>query len=176
MVEIPSCGLSCGLSVLVELLKRMLLVMAGLFLVLGALDIGLQKWLFMRDQRMTLTENKRERKDSEGDPLIKKQHRKERRLDSNKTGLRNANFAIRSSEIILALRYNEKDARVPVLVARGKDDGYRPLLEELRALGIPVVFDHSAVVSMSPHLKVGSLIEKDMFETVVNCMYIANVL
>ena len=176
LVEVPSCGLACGISLLGELLKYMLLVMAALFLVLGALDIGIQKWLFLRDQRMTRTELKRERKDSDGDPEIKKQHRRERRTDGAKTGLRNANFAIRSSDTVLALRYTQQDAPVPVLIARGREDGFHPLMEELRSLGVPIVFDAEAVAMLAPRLKVGTPILKEMFEPVIRCMYQTGVL
>jgi type III secretion protein U len=174
-VEIPACGLSCGISVLGALLKRLLLIMAGLFLVLGALDIGIQKWLFMRDQRMTLSEQKRERKDNEGDPEIKKQHRRSRQ-GSAKTGLSNANFAIRSATIVLAMRYNIKDAAVPVLIARGVESGMDPLLAELRSLGVPIVSDSAAVRSISAGLKVGEAVSKEMFAPVISCMREAGLL
>jgi type III secretion protein U len=176
LVEIPACGLSCGMSVLGALLKRLFLVMALLFLVLGALDIGIQKWLFMRDQRMTLTEQKRERKDTQGDPEIKKQHRRERQAGGAKTGLSNANFAIRSASAVLAMRYKTSDAPVPVLVARGTEDGVDKLLAELRSLGVPVVFDSAAVDSILPRLKVGEPISKEMFQPVIECMRAAGVL
>jgi type III secretion protein U len=176
LVEIPACGLSCGISALGALLKRLLLVMAGLFLVLGGLDIGIQKWLFMRDQRMTLTEQKRERKDTQGDPEIKKRHRRERQGGGPKTGLSNANFAIRSASVVLAMRYTTSDAPVPVLVARAVEDGVNPLLAELRSLGVPVVFDSAATDSISPGLKVGEAISKEMFQPVIECMRAAGVL
>jgi type III secretion protein U len=175
-VEIPACGLSCGISLLGALLKRLLIIMAGLFLVLGALDIGIQKWLFMRDQRMTLTEQKRERKDSDGNPEIKKQHRRDRQGGRAKTGLSNANFAIRSATIILAMRYTTTDAPVPVLIARGVESGVDPLLAELRSLGVPIVFNSAAVGSISPGLKVGEAISKEMFQPVIACMREAGVL
>jgi type III secretion protein U len=176
LVEIPACGLSCGMSVLGALLKRLFLVMALLFLVLGTLDIGIQKWLFMRDQRMTLTEQKRERKDTQGDPEIKKRHRRERQVGGPKTGLSNANFAIRSASVVLAMRYTTSDAPVPVLIARGVEDGVNPLLAELRSLGVPVVFDSAAADSISPSLKVGDAISKEMFQPVIACMREAGVL
>jgi type III secretion protein U len=175
-VEIPACGLSCGFSALGALLKRLLMIMAGLFLVLGALDIGIQKWLFMRDQRMTLTEQKRERKDSDGDPEIKKRHRRDRQVGGPKTGLSNANFAIRSTTVVLAMRYTTSDAPVPVLVARAVESGVDPLLVELRLLGVPIVFDSAAVGSISPELKVGDVISKEMFQPVIECMRAAGVL
>jgi type III secretion protein U len=175
-VEIPACGLSCGISVLGALLKRLMIIMAGLFLVLGALDITIQKWLFMRDQRMTQTEQKRERKDSDGNPEIKSQHRRNRQSGRAKTGLSNANFAIRSASVVLAMRYTHTDAPVPVLVARGIESGVDPLLAELRSLGVPIVFDTAVVGSISPGLKVGEAISSKMFQPVIACMREAGVL
>jgi type III secretion protein U len=175
-VEIPVCGLSCGISLLGVVLKRLLLIMAGLFLVLGTLDIGIQKWLFMRDQRMTLTEQKRERKDSDGNPEIKKQHRHDRQGGRAKTGLANANFAIRSATIVLAMRYTTTDAPVPVLIARGVESGVETMLAELRSLGVPIVFDSAAVASILPGVKVGEAISNEMFQPVIACMREAGVL
>ena len=176
LVEIPACGLSCGVSALGELLKRMLIVMSMLFLALGALDIGIQKWLFMRDQRMTVTEQKRERKDSNGDPEIKRQQHRARRTDGAKTGLRNANFAIRSANIVLAMRWTQKDTPVPALIARATDEGCDPLLSELRTLGVPIVFDAATVAEVSPRIKVGGLVPTNLFAPVINCMHVAGIL
>lgn len=176
LVEIPACGLSCAVSALGILLKYLFLIMAGLFLALGALDIGLQRWLFLRDQRMTKTEQKRETKDSDGDPLIKQEHRKENRVGDVKTGLRHATFAIRSPTAVLAMRYTTGDAPIPVLVARGTGEGMLLLLDELRSLGVPIVFDSATVAGITPRLKVGSTISQDMFEAVITCMRDADVL
>jgi len=62
------------------------------------------------------------------------------------------------------MRYTTSDAPVPVLVARAVEDGVNPLLAELRSLGVPVVFDSAATDSISPGLKVGEAISKEMFQ------------
>lgn len=46
------------------------------FLVVGAVDLLIQRWLFSREMRMTRSEHKREHKDMEGDPLIKRERRR----------------------------------------------------------------------------------------------------
>lgn len=176
LVETPSCGLSCAGPTLTGLLQRLLLTISGFLLVLGSLDVGLQRWLFRRDMRMTNTEQKRERQDSEGNPVIKRQHRQERRGGGAKTGMRNATFVIRSADVVLAMRYASPDALVPVLVARGFQDGALPLLEEARMLGVPVVFDAVATASIAPRLRIGGLITQDMFQAVIACMHEAKVL
>ena len=178
LVEQPSCGLACAGPVLRGLLRPLLVAACGFFLVLGALDIGLQRWLFRRDMRMTKTEQKRERKEMEGDPFIKRQHRGERRAAAQaaRTGLRYATFAIRSADTVLALRFAKPDATVPILVARGTDDGARLLLEEARRMRLPVVFDAAATALVAPRLKVGRMISQDMFPAVIACMREAGLL
>ena len=74
------------------------------------------------------------------------------------------------------MRYTTSDAPVPVLVARGVEDGVNRLLAELRSLGVPIVFDSAAADSISPGLKVGDAISKEMFQPVIACMREAGVL
>jgi type III secretion protein U len=176
LVEIPVCGLRCAAPVLGKLLLPLLLTSAGLFLLLGGLDIGLQRWLFRREMRMTKSEQKRERKESDGDPMIKRWRVQDRRSSGQKTGLRNATFLIRSADIVLAMRYAPPDALVPTLVARGTGDGALLILDEARTLNLPVVFDAAAVALVAPRLKVGRMITQDMFQPMIGCMHEAGVL
>jgi type III secretion protein U len=177
LVEVPTCGLLCAGPILRWLLQPLLLSAAGTFLVLGGIDIGVQRWLFRRDMRMTKSEQKRERKESDGDPMIRRQHKQDRRSGlAFKTGLRNATFIIRSSDVALALRYAAPDATVPVLVARGAGGGALLLLDEARALNLPVVFDADTVALVAPRLKVGRMISQDMFNPMIGCMREAGLL
>lgn len=177
LAELPACGLLCAGPILHGLLQPLLLVTSGVFLVVGAFDIGLQRWLFRRDMRMTKTEQKRERKESEGDPTIRSKHRQDRRSSlALKTGLRHATFVIRSGDMALAMRYAVPDALVPILVARGTQEGAVLLLHEARALNLPVIFNAEAVALLTPRLKVGRMITQEMFNPVIGCMREAGVL
>lgn len=176
LVELPVCGARCIGGVIGALLVRLLVIISGVFILLGGFDIGLQKWLFSRDMRMTKSEQKREHKESLGDPLIKRQRAQERRGNRSKSGLRNATFIIRSADVALALRYANPDALVPVLVAKGVDEGARAVLDEARQFGLPVVFDTATANSMAPKLKVGGLIPQEMFQAVIACMHEAKIL
>jgi flagellar biosynthesis protein FlhB len=153
------------------LLTPLLLTSAGLLLLLGGLDIGLQHWLFRREVRMTKSEQKRERKESLGDPTIKRWRRQDQRAHAAKTGLRNATFLIRSADTVLAMRYAAPDAMVPILVARGTLDGATALLEHAKTLNLPVVFDAATVAMIGQRLKVGRMIAPDMFRPLISCMH-----
>ena len=179
LVEQPSCGLRCAGPVLSGLLRPLLIAAGGFFLVLGTLDIGVQRWLFRRDMRMTKTEQKRERKEQEGDPLIKGQQRRERRGAAQaaaRSGLRNATFVIRSADAAVALRFAKPDALVPILLARATGEGAPVLLDEARRLRLPVVFDAAATAQVASRVKIDHIITQDMFDPVIACMREAGVL
>jgi type III secretion protein U len=142
----------------------------GLLLLFGAFDIGVQRWLFRRELRMTKSELKREQKDSHGNPAIKRWHRQNRGRSTPRTGLRNATFLIRSPDTVLALRYAAPDAMVPILVARGTQEDASGLLEEAKTLNLPVVFNAAVAAMIASRLKVGNMIVADMFELVIACM------
>ena len=102
MVEIPACGMRCTGPVFRALLLPLMFTTAAFFLVLGGLDVGLQKWLFRREMRMTRSERKRELKETEGNPLIRRQQRQDRANNPLKTGLRNATCPAVGSRAVLA--------------------------------------------------------------------------
>jgi type III secretion protein U len=176
LVEVPVCGLRCAAPIFGTLLAPLLLTSAGLLLLLGGLDIGLQRWLFRREMRMTKSEQKRERKESQGDPSIRQWRRQDQRGRSARTGLRYATFLIRSHDTVLALRYAPPDAMVPILVARGTQDGATALLDQAKVLSLPVVFDPATVAMVGRRLKVGRLIAPDMFQPMIGCMHEAGLL
>lgn len=177
LVEIPACGLRCAAPVFGALLARLIFISLALLLLFGGADIGLQRWLFRRDMRMTRTEQKRERKESEGDPLIRRMRQRDHRRNTGpRTGLRNATFLIRSADLVLAMRYAAPDAMVPVLVARGMQEQAAKLLDDAKALGLPVVFDAATAELLASRLKVGGVIATDMFQPVIGCMREAGVI
>jgi type III secretion protein U len=71
----PQCGQDCIGLVLVATLKPVLAGIIAVLLVFALIDMMLQRWLFQRDQRMTRSEMKRERKEQEGDPHIRSTRR-----------------------------------------------------------------------------------------------------
>lgn len=108
--------------------------------------------------------------------MIRRWRRQDQRSRTAKAGLRNATFLLRSPDVVLAMRYAEPDAMVPILVARGTLDGAVAILEQAKTLDLPVVFDASLVTLMTSRLKVGQMIAADMFQPIIACMHEAKVL
>ena len=179
LAELPACGLGCVPALTRALFGPLLVAAVLLFLVLGGLDLGLQRFLFRREMRMTRSEQKRERKEAEGNPLIKSAHRQEQRAAMRshvRTGVRNATFVIRGERLALALRYAPPDVLVPVLVARASGESAAALVEEASRADLPSVLDPEVATLLSTRMQVGGLLPRELFTPVIACMREAGVL
>jgi flagellar biosynthesis protein FlhB len=67
----PPCGLPCAAESFARAARAALAGASAVFLAVGLADVALQRWLFRREQRMSLEEVRREWKEEEGDPHVK---------------------------------------------------------------------------------------------------------
>jgi type III secretion protein U len=173
LMDAPACGLNCVMQVLRVELMQVLVAAAILFLVVGLLDVWLQRWLFLRDQRMSVTETKRERKEQEGDPQIKSQRRRlinEAVTGLVRGGLTNATLVVcRPGTAAVGLRFRQGETPVPTVVVRGA--GYRAawLVSEAEQLGIPVLED-AALAERLGRTPPGSFVPEDTYSAVAQAL------
>ena len=118
----PVAGVvSVGWDALLWLMGGALLVFAAV----APLDAGLQRWLFLREQRMSKDEVKREYKDMEGDPLIKGMRRQlahEIANGSPQSRVPRATVVVTNpTHYAVALHYEAGRTALPVIVAKGAD-------------------------------------------------------
>jgi type III secretion protein U len=143
LFDAPRCGPSCIYGTFFSMLKPLVVTTLVAFAVVGVIDIGLQRWLFLREMRMTKTEFKREMKDTEGDPLIKRERNRRRREMASrivKVGLRNATLLLGKPDGFAAgLRFVRGETPVPIIVCKGGPGQAKVLITEAILLGIPVV-------------------------------------
>ncbi len=171
MVELPSCGLRCAGPILRGTMLPLVSAGVLLFLVVGAADLLLQRWLFRRDQRMSFTERKNEHKNTEGNPLIKGAHKRERRESAKlKSGLREATFVVTGRRVAVAMRYSTSDTRVPMPVARAGYDDVVMCVQVARKLKLPTIHDHEAARALFDKVAIGHTIPRDLFNPVIGCM------
>ena len=95
------------------------------FIVIGPVDFGIQKWLFIRDQKMSKDEVKREHKESEGDPQLKgkrKQLAQEMATSAPEKRVPGASVVVTNpTHYAVALLYDPVESPLPVVVAKGMD-------------------------------------------------------
>jgi type III secretion protein U len=136
--SVPAIGAIAWLAV-----SKVLSIGLLLFLLLGPLDLAIQKWQFTKGQRMSKDDIKREYKDAEGDPEMK--HQRERLAHEiasgpdRKQAVNSANAVIvNPTHYAVAIRYDPKLVGLPIIVAKGFDDEALLIRGYAEAAGVPV--------------------------------------
>jgi type III secretion protein U len=136
-------GAEAALGAGITLFQSALGRAAAALLVLGACDVLLQRWLWMRDLRMTKDEVRRDMKEDEGDPHI----RSARRRAHREIAAAPIRLALRSATVVVvnpthfaaALAYAPDVDDSPRLVAKGAGAHARRIRREAERAGIPEV-------------------------------------
>ncbi|MGX5850364.1 EscU/YscU/HrcU family type III secretion system export apparatus switch protein [Mesorhizobium sp. PL10] len=169
LFDAPGCGPSCLEPIIKAVLTPLGAAAALAFVVIGLIDVPIQRWLFLRDMRMTTTEYKREHKDLEGDPLIRHEQQRQRReavMQPAKLGVRNAVIVFVSGDRAVALRYVKGETPVPTVVAKGQGRPADEIMAQARQAGIPIVED-AAAEALFENANTGSYIGQQVFSPVV---------
>jgi len=170
LFDTPGCGPTCIEPTIKAVLLPLGTAAALAFVVIGILDVPLQRWLFQRDMRMTTTEYKREHKDLEGDPMIRHEQQRQRReavMQPAKLGVKNAVIVFTAGDRAVALRYVKGETPVPTVVGKGQGRMADEILAEARATGIPVVVDAAVAEPLFETSNTGTYIGQEIFSPVV---------
>jgi type III secretion protein U len=138
------CDIACKKQLLQELMQQLFLFILPLLLALAVLDYLVQKQHFLKQQRMSKEELKREFKDLEGDPLIKGARRQTaRELSSQDIAdrIKRSRVLVLGSRAAIALRYDAPEMPLPVILMIGKGEMIRRLVAVARKEKRPIVAD-----------------------------------
>lgn len=132
------------MKVLWEVLLKLLTSAFFAYLIIGIADFKIQKWLFTRQLRMSKDEIKRERKQQDGDPLMKRERRKRGRELINKapekTAVAAANVVVTNpTHYAVAIRYRPGEDALPLIVAKGADAEAALVRRYATEAGVPIV-------------------------------------
>ena len=130
---------------------KVLLFAVALFMVLAPLDYALQRHHFMKGQRMSKDEIKREFKGQEGDPEIKGQ----RKQLARELAEEDPKQAVGRAD----------EAGVPVVLAKGVDDAALIIRGHAEAMGVPV-FAHPPLARALHKVPVDHAVPEELFESV----------
>jgi type III secretion protein U len=169
LFDVPACGFECTGVLVIAILKPIIGIAAFAFVVIGFFDMGMQRWLFLRDMRMTKTEYKRERKDIEGDPLIRGERKRLRQslaLLSSRLGLPMASFVVHGRDTLVGVRFHRVQTPVPMVVCRAKS-----VSETLRMRGEAkrhkiVVVENAELAHVLSRQAMGEMIGREYFSQI----------
>jgi len=150
------------------------LAIAGLaYFILGSVDFGIQRWLFMRDHRMSKDEIKREGKESEGDPEIKNKRKEIARSDANaapKPSITGATaIVVNPTHYAVALRYDPLEYGLPRVIAKAVDAQALEIRRAAEQIGIPI-FTSPALARSLYLVPLNEAIPDALFESVAEVL------
>jgi type III secretion protein U len=113
------------------------------FVVIAPIDFGLQRYLFIKDQRMSKDDIKREHKEADGDPQMKGQRKAMAHEINNsppQQKVPGASVVVTNpTHFAVALRYDPETTPVPVVVAKGADEAAALIRQIAAQHGVPIV-------------------------------------
>jgi type III secretion protein U len=175
LIKGPYCGPECIALSFGIIVKPLFAAFALIFIFFALFDVGIQRWLFLREMRMTKTEAKRERKDMDGDPTVRQERSRQRSEFAQgggvPLGLRNATVLITDkSSLLIGLRFVQGETPVPVIVCKGRHERAQALLAEGHQLYIPVVDDSELARKLSRGTGLGDQVDEEHFDEVAQVL------
>jgi flagellar biosynthetic protein FlhB len=126
----------------ISLTGTALLALTGALVFIAAIDVPFQLWHYKRDLKMTKEEVRKEMRESEGSPEMKgriRQMQRERAQGRMMLEVPKADVVIvNPTHYAVALRYDDKRNRAPVVVAKGVDHIAAKIREVATEAGVPL--------------------------------------
>lgn len=143
-------------------------------LAITAFDVWQSRYAYREGMKMTKDEVKDERKQAEGDPVIKGQQRKkmmESMMQRMMQDVPKADVVVTNpTHIAVALRYNTAEAPAPVVLAKGADH----LAEKIKAVArehkVPIRENVPLARALYKAVDVGEMIPEDLYKAVATLL------
>lgn len=160
------------LELIMVLVTRMFLAVTILLTIIAAIDYTWQNYQHRKNLMMTKQEVKDERKQSDGDPTVKRRLAKIRQ----ERFVRRLKSIIPESDVIItnpthyavALKYQHGQMDVPVLVAKGVDSLALRIRELAEEFGVPIVENPPLARSLHATVEIDHEIQPDQYEAVAS--------
>lgn len=170
LVHLPEWGLAGLTRAWLILSIKISAVTAIVFLIIGLLDVFMQKHLYRRKHKMSKDEVKREYKDLEGDPLIKGMRKS---IHYMMLSEQTAHRAQKATVVItnpvhfaVALYYKRRETGLPVVVTKGEHYGARKIIKIAEKANVPVIRNVSVARALYFQVEIGDYIPRDLIEPV----------
>jgi flagellar biosynthetic protein FlhB len=153
---------------------RVITRVALALVVVAAGDYGYQYWRTNEDMKMTKEEVKEESKSSEGNPQVKAQRRRKQFANAKRKMLAEIPKAdvvvVNPTHIAVALRYDKKTMRAPVIVAKGTRLNALRIREIATENQVPIVENVPLARLMFKYGRVGGEIPAELYAAVAEVL------
>jgi type III secretion protein U len=149
-------------------------VAAVIYAVMSIADMGLQIFEFLKRQRMSKDEVRREHRDMDGDPHVRGRRRQLARELANGQGgapLAKASVVLANpTHVAVAIWYERGITELPVVIAKGLDADAQAIKRDARALRVPIVENPPLARQLFADVSLNESIEEAHFEAVAEVL------
>ncbi len=139
-------------------------------LLIGIADLLYTRWDYEENLKMTKSEVKDERKQAEGDPLIKHKQRQKMMAVMMKRMIHDvpkADVVITNpTHLAIAIRYNAQEAPAPIILAKGAGAVAEKIKEIARTHSVPVRENKPLARALYKVVEVGEAIPEEFYQAV----------
>ena len=164
------------LWMLVDLAWEVVLWSLPLLAAVAMVDYAYNHWKHHEDQKMSTQEVKDERKETDGDPLLKAARRQRARqiaMGQVMSRVKEADMVVTNpTHYAVALRYRKDDCPAPIIVAMGVDHMALKIREEARKHDIPRIENRPLARALHARGKLGQAIPDELFVPVAKILAI----
>ncbi len=167
-------SLNSALSLIFQIIFDTGFKISLIYLLLGFVDYGYQRWKFSNDMKMTKQEVKDEYKNTEGDPTIKGQQRKRMQEASQRRMMKSvpeADVVITNpTHIAVAIKYDNTVDEAPKVLAKGEDYLAGKIKEAAKEAKVPIVENKPLARAIYATVEIGELIPPELYQAVAEIL------
>jgi flagellar biosynthetic protein FlhB len=170
LLSMIDLGVLAGMSELTEIIFKLVNAICIAMIVLALPDYVFQRRQHLESLKMSVSEMKEERKQEEGDPMVRQRIMQK----SRELAQRNLPAAVRGADVVItnpthvaiALRYDQNTGQEPVVAAKGADNMAFRIRQLATEHGIPLIENKPLAWAMYNELDIGDPIPEQLFEAV----------
>lgn len=174
MMVLTQVSVSEAMVLLVDISFKVGLYAAVALFCIAILDYMYQKYDFEKNIRMSKQDIKDEYKNSEGDPLIKskiKQKQRQMAMQRMMQEVPNADVVITNpTHFAIALKYDEKKADAPLVVAKGVDFVAQKIKYIAKENAVVMVENRPLARALYDQTEIGQAIPEEFFKAVAEIL------
>lgn len=172
MRDIGQCDVPCQLALTEIMISYIVIALLILLIILAILDLIFQKNQFMKDQRMSKDEIKREMKQQEGDPHIKGKRKSDQREMLNQDigeKIKKSRVIIVGSNLTVALQFDD-ETPLPIILAIAKGDVARRMISIAKKEHVPIHTDAETAKILDKDGEIDQYIPRSSIQGVVKAI------
>lgn len=170
-IRVIHADIGAALSVAHAALLHLLLWCGGFFVLLGVADLAFQRWQFEKDQRMSMSELKREHKEQQGDGHIKAERRRAAGEPSREEQLQYMGMASlllqHADGRLVVLIHRPAHHPLPLYLLRAKDAYAQQVLALAKKQQLKQHRDDHLVELLYPGVQIGLPLQPELGELVM---------